>query len=103
MRKMKFFVSFVVILVFCMVMTACAREKNGQDGQADTVEVHGGEEQDTVDQINPDAHDPCADRDDQGNPIDRAAESEGHDGQYAYKIGDTTIYTQHDLNRSAIA
>ena len=86
-----------------MVMTACAREKNGQDGQADTVEVHGGEEQDTVDQINPDAHDPFADRDDQGNPIDRAAESEGHDGQYAYKIGDTTIYTQHDLNRSAIA
>ena len=97
---MQFFVSLVVILVFCMVMTACAGEnKPGQGGQPDTVEVHGGEEQDTVDQINPDAHDPFADRDDQGNPIDHAAESEGPDGQYAYKVGDTTIYTQHDLDQ----
>ena len=100
MRKKKFFVSLVIILVFCMVMTACGGEnKPGQNGQPDTVEVHEGEEQDTTDQINPDAHDPFRDRDDQGNPIDHAAESEAHDGQYAYKVGDTTIYTEHDLEQ----
>ena len=100
MRKTKLFVSLVVILVFCMVMTACGGEnKPGQDGQADTVEVHEGEEQDKVDQINPDDHNPFRDKDDEGNPIDHTAESETHDGQYAYKVGDTTINTEHDLNQ----
>lgn len=100
MRKIKFLVSLVAILIFCMAMTACAGENTSdQDGQLDAVEVHEGEEQDKVDQINPDEHDPFQDRDDQGNPVEHATESESHDGQYAYQVGDTTIYTQHDLDQ----
>ena len=100
MRKIKFLVSLVAILIFCMAMTACAGEnKSDQDGQLDAVEVQEGEEQNKVDPVNPDDYNPFRDKDDEGNPVEHATESESHDGQYAYQVGDTTIYTQHDLDQ----
>ena len=46
-----------------------------------------------------DAHDSFDDRDDQGQPREKATEGESYDGLYAYGIGDTTVYTEHDLDK----
>lgn len=100
MRKMKIFLSLVVVLLLCVSLTACANEKTEKadgDVQLDAVEVHDDDPQDDPDAGN---HDDPIPHDD---PVQDEMDGEGgdipgsHDGYY-HEIGDAEFYTEHDLD-----
>ena len=96
MRKMKIFLSLVVVLLVCASLTACASEEKSDqpDVQLDAVEVRDDDPQD----------DPNAGNQDVPNSIEDVVENpmngEGgdipgaHDGYY-HEIGDAEFYTEH--------
>ena len=113
MRKMKIFLSLVVVLLLCASLTACADEKNSNssDAQQDAVEIHDDDVQLDAVEIHDD--------DPQGNPAagnhddpihhDEATDNDPMNGDgeenlgmhegYYHEIGDAWFYTEHDLDK----
>ncbi|MBO4854911.1 hypothetical protein J5500_00715 [Candidatus Saccharibacteria bacterium] len=112
MRKMKIFLSLVVVLLLCASLTACADEKNSNppDAQQDAVEIHDDDVQLDAVEIHDDdpQGDPAAGNQDDPIHHDEATDDDPMNGEgeenpgmhegYYHEIGDAWFYTEHDLN-----